>query len=170
MANTYTLISSNVLGSSAASVTFSAIPSTYTDLVLRFSGRGTAATTDAFIAITYNGTSETGYSVTRLEGSGSAAASSRASNNAREGRMPGASNTANTFGSGEVYVPNYAGSTFKPMSYDLASENNTTDAYRYATAGLFSLTSAITSIVLTPVGIGDWASGSSFYLYGIKNS
>jgi len=40
MPSTYTLISSNVLGSSAASVTFSAIPSTYTDLVLRISARG----------------------------------------------------------------------------------------------------------------------------------
>jgi hypothetical protein len=32
---TYTLIESQVLGSSAASVTFSAIPATYTDLVLK---------------------------------------------------------------------------------------------------------------------------------------
>jgi hypothetical protein len=39
MANTYTLIESQVLGSSAASVTFSAIPATYTDLVLKFSSR-----------------------------------------------------------------------------------------------------------------------------------
>ena len=38
-ANTYTLISSNVLASSAATVTFSSIPATYTDLVLRVSAR-----------------------------------------------------------------------------------------------------------------------------------
>jgi hypothetical protein len=36
MANTYTPIASNTLGASAASVTFSAIPATYTDLVMRW--------------------------------------------------------------------------------------------------------------------------------------
>ena len=41
MATTYNLISSNVLSSSAASVTFSSIPAIYTDLVLRCSTRGT---------------------------------------------------------------------------------------------------------------------------------
>ena len=46
MPSTYTLISSNVLASSAASVTFSAIPSTYTDLVVRASIRSDA-TSDA---------------------------------------------------------------------------------------------------------------------------
>jgi hypothetical protein len=45
MANTYTLIASNTLGASAASVTFSAIPSTYTDLVVRYS----AASCDAAV-------------------------------------------------------------------------------------------------------------------------
>ena len=60
-ANTYTLISSNVLGSSAASVTFSSIPATYTDLVLRVSARTDADDTSL---ITFNGTT-TGYSKTR---------------------------------------------------------------------------------------------------------
>ena len=43
---TYTLISSNVLSSSAASVTFSSIASTYTDLVLRVSARDDRAGSD----------------------------------------------------------------------------------------------------------------------------
>jgi len=51
---TYTLISSNVLTSSAASVTFSSIPATYTDLVVRLSARAT--TTASNIWVTFNGT------------------------------------------------------------------------------------------------------------------
>ena len=49
MATTYTLITSQTLASSAASVTFSSIPSTYTDLVLRVSARtDNAAVSDGF--------------------------------------------------------------------------------------------------------------------------
>lgn len=74
MANTYTLISSNTLTSSAASVTFSSIPATYTDLVLRISSRTDAAGATATVAAQFNGdTTSANYSETNLNSDGATA-------------------------------------------------------------------------------------------------
>ena len=171
MANTYTLISSNVLTSSAATVTFSAIPSTYTDLVLRWSARGTAAVSAVAIYAKLN-TSTGVYSYTLVGVDDGTVLSDRGSNqtNNDSGRFSGGSTTANTFGSGELYLPNYAGTTQKPMSSFAVSENNSSTVYRIrANAMLANVTSAVSSIELS-TSTGNFDSGSSFYLYGIKNS
>jgi hypothetical protein len=170
MPSTYTLISSNVLTSSAASVTFSAIPSTYTDLVLRVSARTDQASTDSGLRVVVNGTN-TG-SFTQLQGDGAAAASANATGNAflRIGLVNGSTSTSNTFSSQEMYIPNYAGSTNKPYSLISVREGNTTTAYIDAYAGLQSQTTSISSITVSPTSSVNLVSGSSFYLYGIKNS
>ena len=173
MPSTYTLISSNVLSSSAASVTFSAIPSTYTDLVLRVSARSDAAgLTQDNIWITFNGVGS-GYSTTALTGNGSAASSNSTSSATIIRAYNGANSngaTANSFGSAEIYIPNYAGSTAKPVSSFGVSETNSATSYLSATAGLSSATAAITSIMTMTGNGSNWLAGSSFYLYGIKNS
>lgn len=166
MATTYTLISSNTLSSSAASVTFSSIPSTYTDLVLKVSARPDSAA-DAWL--TFNSIAGTAYSSTDLQGTGSVAQSSRQSNQARIRLQNFASTTtANTFNNAEIYIPNYAVVQAKPVSGIVADERNATTAYLTATAGLCTTTDAITSVTLTYNGL--FVSGSSFYLYGISNS
>ena len=175
MANTYTLISSNVLSSSAASVTFSSIPATYTDLVLRYSVRDDSANTYGGATLKFNGSS-TGYSHTDLRTiTGTTASSSQLSNQTEEQlvySVSGGGTTANTFANSELYIPNYAGSANKCFSGDYRPENNATSAGRGPgiMAILWSNTSAITSFVLTPTFATNFVSGSSFYLYGIKNS
>lgn len=173
MANTYTLISSNVLASSAASVTFSAIPSTYTDLVLRMSARSDRAVTSQNFYVQLNSASYDGtYSFTSLRGQGSAAESVRTSVDGAfyGGYIQGSSATSNTFNSSEYYFPNYAGSTNKVASGFTAVENNSsTIEFLSAVANLRTATAAITSIVLS-LPAGNFVSGSSFYLYGIKNT
>ena len=170
MANTYQLISSNVLSSSAASVTFSSIPATFTDLVLRISARSDQASTTSGLKIVFNGTN-TG-SFTQLQGDGTGAAAASASGNAfqRIGTIDGNTATSNTFSSQEVYIPNYTSSTAKPFSTFSVQEDNTTTAYIDAFANLQNQTQAITSIVASTVAVANFVSGSSFYLYGIKNS
>ena len=171
MANTYTLISSNVLSSSAASVTFSAIPSTYTDLVLRASTRGSTASVGIQIRTRANNSSSAVYSYTMLQGTGSATSSGRLSSTTSltEAWTAGASATANTFGSWELYIPSYTASQSKPMSSFSVSENNATEAYVSAAAYLFADNTAISELnIIRPSGTFDI--GSSFYLYGIKNS
>jgi len=77
MPNTYTLISSNVLSSTAASVTFSSIPATFTDLVLRASIRGNGTQTPDVGVLNINSNGASNFSSTYLRGTGSAANSAR---------------------------------------------------------------------------------------------
>ena len=166
--STYTLISSNVLSSSAASVTFSAIPSTYTDLVVRASIRCSAGAAEDTLFVTVNGDTSSNYSRTRLQGNGSTASSARTTSatNINVGGVNAGTSTSDTFTNLELYIPNYTSTTSDPISIDSAAENNTTAATRLVNAALYRGSSAITSITF-----GDnFVSGSSFYLYGISKS
>jgi hypothetical protein len=167
MANTYTLISSVTVGSGgAASMGFTSIPATYTDLLIKTSARGTSAHIANDIILSFNGSSAD-FTGKLLYGSGSSAVSGNAGN--AIGLYVGANATASTFSNGEYYIPNYTSSNFKSTSADDVSENNATTAYQYLIASLWSQTAAITSITLTPTS-GNFVQYSTAYLYGISNA
>jgi hypothetical protein len=166
---TYTLIDSEVLASSQASVTFSSIPATYTDLVLRISARGGGTNT---INLTFNGVTTSTYSVTRLTGNGSSAASAAGSSLTAisvRGTTNNNAYTSSTFSNAEIYIPSYTASQNKPVSSFGVNENNATSSFLSVDAGLSSNTAAITSITLT-TGDTTFDTDSSFYLYGISNA
>ena len=167
MADTYTLISSVTVGAGgAAYIEFTGIPTSYTDLCVKWSGRGdNGSARDAYIS--FNGTT-TGFSYRSLIGNGATASSANASNGLI-GIFDGSVPTANTFSNGEFYIPNYQASTNKSISGDSATENNGTTAYAYLTATLSTNTSVISSLRLTPDS-GNFVQYSTAYLYGIKNS
>ena len=169
MANTFTLINSYAATGSVGSISFNSIPSTYTDLLIKFSGRTdyTGASNDG-VKISFNGSTTT-FTTRFLYGDGSAASSNTSLN--YTGGITGANSaTSNTFGSGEIYIPNYAGSTNKSVSLDTVNENNATSALAMLSATLWSTTSAITSVTLTPSFGNNWLQYSTAYIYGIKNS
>jgi len=172
MANTYQLIASNTVGSGGTgSITFSSIPSTYTDLSLRISARmSTNVGANWYdLGLTFNGSSS-GYSGRWVLGNGSTASSGTDGTSAYIIiRPPSNTATASTFGIADVYIPNYAGSNNKSVSVDNVSETNATSAIAIMTASLWSNTAAITSITLTPA-TGTIVEYSTAYLYGIKNS
>ena len=86
------------------------------------------------------------------------------------GAITAASSTSNSFNSGEIYFPNYAGSTNKVLSSTQVQETNSaTNNDIIGLAGLVSTTSAINRIDLT-TQTGNFVSGSRFDLYGIKSS
>lgn len=154
------LIQHQELSSSQASITFSSIPQTYTDLLLVVSARSTTGN-DAFV--TFNG-STANFTSRHLEGTGSSAGSfSRTDNFAGWFNASGA--TANTFGSWAMYVPNYTSANNKSFSIDSVTENNATTTRQFITAGLWSNTSAITSIAVSTSG--NMAQYSSATLYGV---
>jgi hypothetical protein len=159
-------IASNDLTATASTVTFSSIPQGYTDLKIVVSVRSTA-NGGQNMNLTFNSTTS-GYSDKILSGNGSAASSFTSGNTSRGGScvMPGADFTANTFNSGEVYIPNYTGSTAKPFSSDSGSENNATLSYLQMQATLWTGTAAISTILIDLSG-GSFAIGSTFTLYGI---
>ena len=170
MASTYTLIQSQTLASSAASVTFSTIPSTYTDLVLKASARSTGSSYTLVLKL--NGTTAN-YSDTFLQGSGSAASSSAGSAQAASYQYGGvdlSTYTANTFASAEIYIPSYTASQNKPFSNFAVTETNATAAEIFAHASLWLNTAAITTVDFSLTGGNSFVTGSSFYLYGISNA
>jgi len=172
MALTYQLISSNVLASSAASITFSSIPATYTDLVIRMSVRSDRAATTDTVKITFNNDTSSIYSYTRIRSDAATVTSGRDSAlaYANTGLTNANTSTANTFASSEIYIPSYTVSQNRPLSVFTTQEDNTTTAYIHAQANLYSSTTAISRIDLALLTGPNFLTGSSFYLYGIKNS
>jgi hypothetical protein len=165
------LITSVTVGSGGvASITLPAtgtIPATYTDLKLVYSAKATVAGTQEFINVSFNG-STSNYTLKSLQGDGSAASSNNWSFQ-WIGYAVGATATASTFSSGEMYIPNYRSSNFKAFSNDNVAERNDTNAQSLLSASLWSDTAAITTIGLSMQGGSNFVEGSTFYLYGISN-
>ena len=172
MPATYKAIATVTVGSGgAANIEFTSIPATYTDILVKYSLRGSDAANYINNRISFN-SSTSGYSSKLLYGDGSAAGSANNSVTTAvdfSAYSTGTSATASTFSSGEAYIPNYAGSNNKSLSVDHITENNATGVITALTAGLLSNSAAITSLKITP-GSGTFAQYSTATLYGIKNS
>lgn len=159
-----TLISTVTVGAGgAASIDFTSIPQTFTDLLVVFSVRSSNGAPYDSSVIWLNG-SNASISARYLSGNGSSASS--ATNSAVLVNVPGATATASTFGNSEVYIPNYTGSTNKAFSTVSIHENNAATAYQDLEAGLLSSTSAITSLSLKATA--TFVQYSTASLYGIK--
>jgi len=170
MANSITLIGSVTVGAGGSSgMSFSSIPGTYTDLIVKFSGRNNFAG-DNLVFLSINGTTSLQTS-SWLSGTGTATSQGSATSGLFSyyiARTSDAGNTSNTFGIGEVYISQYASSNYKCISVDSAQENNASAAYANLSANLWSSTSAITSLTISAQD--GWLQYSTAYLYGIKNS
>ena len=157
--STYTPIYSQTLTAAAASITFSNIPTTYTDLVI-VSSNVTCSSAGGFIALRLNGDSSSVYSNTYLTGNGTSATSGR--NSGSVAYIIGDTDTTNTTVSVN-HIMNYSNSTtFKTILSRCGYAAGSTQAF---VSGWRS-TSPVTSITLT--GNGNINSGSSFTIYGIK--
>jgi hypothetical protein len=169
--DTFVKIASVTVGSGgASSIDFTSIPSTYTDLCLKLSARSDRASTGDTLFLKFNSTSST-YTYQRIYAFGSTVG---ASNSTSAGLIAGVvtanSNTSNTFSNIETYIPNYLSGNQKSISLDGVAESNTTsDNWLNFVAGLWSGTSAITSIGLT-CDVGSFMQYSTATLYGIKSS
>jgi hypothetical protein len=144
-------------------LSFTNIPQTFTDLKIVISARIANAAAANTLYIGINGA----YSSTTsryLAGDGTSVTSS-ISGSALIGDVSANSATANTFGSVEVYIPNYRSSNFKQYISDSVSENNTTSAFTEMWAGLWSSTSAITALKFS--ASANMMQYSTITIYGI---
>jgi hypothetical protein len=157
MASTYQPIATTTLGSSASSVTFSSISGSYTDLVLVVAGTYTSGgTNDA--ALQFNSDTGSNYSWTRLLGNGSAASSSRSTNDVQiDFGLISSTNQSNSI----AHIQNYSNST----TYKTVLGRGNSTEYVGAIVGTWRNTSAITSI--TVKSAATYSSGTTFVLYGI---
>ena len=170
MPDTFIKIASVTVGSGgASSIDFTSIPSTYTDLVVKYSIRTTAANQVDYLKCEFNG-STTSYTERVLYGYGTTVGSA-SNSGSYDNIINGGANTASTFSNGEIYVPNYAGSNYKSFSSDSVAESNSTSYNMLMLAAeLWSNTSAITSIKLSDYSSSTIAQYSTATLYGISNS
>jgi hypothetical protein len=154
MPNTYVLISSaTATGGGQAAFTFSSIPSTYTDLLIKMSLRNNSNEDSLFLTI--NGT--TGllsfiniYTYCAAPVSTSASGSGSSQNSLELGGVVTSTYTASVFSNVQIYFPNYSNTSFnKSLAADTVVENNGAQAQRRMTSGLWSSTNAISSITLT---------------------
>jgi hypothetical protein len=161
----YKIASTEVGSAGAANITFSSIPSGYTDILIKLSVRSDRASVGPSIGVEINGS--TSNLTSRILAGNGATTSSATYSDAYLGDAVGANATSNTFGNQEIYFPNYSGSTNKSYSADSVGENNATTAYAILSAGLWSQTSAITSLKFYDRGVGNFVQYSTATLYGI---
>ena len=167
------LINKVTVGSGgAANISFTSIPQTYTDLVVKWSLRNSDASFRMNINVTYNAISS-GYSSTYIAGQGTGAASAAlnatGTTQIYSGEIPAATGTTSTFSNGEIYIPNYTSSNHKSASIDNVQESNqSTNVFATLVAGSVSNTAAISTVVLTP-GAGNFVQYSTAYLYGVTS-
>jgi hypothetical protein len=161
--STYTPISTQTLTADAATVTFTGIPQTYTDIVLVCNfGTSSSGRTGT---MRFNGDTGTNYSWRSIGGNGTSAQAS------------GGSNISSIYFTGQITgdgtalanvavtsIQNYSNTTtYKTV----ISRSNDAARYVELAVGTWRSTAAINRIDLARDNGTNWLSGSSFTLYGI---
>jgi hypothetical protein len=169
MAFTHKLIASSTVGSGGtAYIEFTAIPATYTDLLILCSLRSNDSRVTTWVNLKPNGSASNGTS-RQLYGNGSSAISGSLARVQLQA-VPANTATASTFGNASIYIPNYASSNNKSFSGYSVSETNATTCEIGLDANLWSDSTAISSFQIYPGDGNLWLQHSAAYLYGIKNS
>lgn len=167
MTNKFNLINSVTVGAGGAStMAFTSIPSTYTDLLIKVSAKGATVQEAGDLLLTLNG-STSNFATQRLFTFQTTVYADTQSNFV--GQVPGSKVTANTFGSAEIYIANYAAGIHKSIAGDSSVETNSADGLEYIGTTRWSDTSTVTSISLSN-NAGNFVQYSTAYLYGIVKS
>jgi hypothetical protein len=161
MPKTYEPIATQTLVSSSSTITFSSIPSTYTDLILVINGQGSVRV-DANVRVG-NGSVDTGtnYSRTGLSGNGTAASSYRVASET-SWVVDSVADSGGCLAT--LQIMNYANTTTNKSALARIAA---TISYSRAVAYLWRSTAAINIITITAPS-STYLAGSVFTLYGIK--
>jgi hypothetical protein len=177
MAKAFELITTVTVGAGGqSSIDFTSISNGYTDLFVVFSLRTTLTGGPYHFddcAIRFNGDTGNNYNrvVNRAREGGVASGSTISGNLIALYEASAADATANTFGSGQAYIADYASTAYKSVSIMGASESNNQTQVQFGfISGLWKSTSAITSIKLYSQNGTNFVQHSSASLYGIKKS
>jgi hypothetical protein len=168
MPSTYEPISTQTLATTAASVTFTSIPSTYTDLMVIISS--TATNNNYDIGMRYNSDSSTNYSMTALVFNADNSASAYAARETSVSSIRSNTNINNTIPNPlALQINNYANTNAFKTSVSRSSVPSTGYGLA-ATVGLWRSTAAINEVTFVLLGGGSttFKVGSTFTIYGIK--
>lgn len=173
MASTYEPIQTTTLGSAAASYTFSSIPSTYTDLVIIFSGQQDSVYSGRNLNIRFNGDSGTNYSSVQILAEGTGAYTGADANQTGcYGPLINSTGTTSGPSVAIMNIQNYKNtSTYKTMinyggSASTYSSGTNVGVWVGTNVSTWRNTAAITSVTVLSSN-GNLTSGSTLTLYGI---
>jgi len=160
--NNFSSIATVTVGSGgASSITFTSIPSTYTHLQIRSFAQ--QASSGGYVSVTFD--NATFAYRHYIYGSGTAVSAGADTTNA-----PGifsATATSSTF-SGSVFdILDYTSTVKNKVTRSLGGNDTNGGGGIYFMSGLFTSSSPITSITLTPIS-NNFTQYSSFALYGVK--
>lgn len=129
------IVSTTVVGSSVADITFSSLPSNYTDIVIIGFIKATASANTS-LGFQVNGDTGSNYSNTRLQGNGSVTASER--------------NSAQAYGnfSGTSYAVADTADNFSPVIFNMMNYANTTTHKTFIARGNNAATGVGASVSL----------------------
>jgi hypothetical protein len=162
MPATYEPIATTTLGSATATISFTSISASYTDI--RIVLVGSHETTASTLRMQVNSDTGTNYSYTELIGDGATASSSRGTSSSRINcGNANFNNTQPSLITADWF--SYAGSTNKTCLVTASQDRNGSGSV-LRTVGLWRSTSAITSVQLFPAS-GNFATGTTATLYGI---
>lgn len=169
--NTYEAIATQTLGSASASVTFSSIPGTYTDLILITQYMNNI---NGGLWLQYNGDSGTNYSIVNLISDATNTPATYATGNQpyiwADTYLTGTGTVATDRPMTISHIMNYADTTkFKTTlcrSGDVRTTSSTAGT-SYLGVSTWRNTSAINSITISAGGV-NFIATSTFSLYGIK--
>jgi hypothetical protein len=165
-AATYDKIATTTLSSAAASITFSSIAASWTDLRLVLTFTAAGAGQDTYMR--FNGDSATNYSGTCIDGNGTSAFSAQYTTTAQQiisFQRTYTSTTVPMLITTDIF--SYAGSTYKTNLSTTSSDTNGAGNVG-RNVGLWRSTAAITSIVLLISGATNFSIGTTATLYGLK--
>jgi len=163
--STMTPIATNTLTAAAASVAFSGIPNTYTDIVAVCQLVATSATLQNAPQLRVNSDTGSNYSATALNGNGTTAASGRWSNQTVIYADYYGILKNDGIGQMTAHYMNYSNTTtYKTVLIRSGKGNKETTA----SVGLWRNTAAIHTITFITDSPQTFAAGTTFTLYGIK--
>jgi hypothetical protein len=170
---TYELIESQILGTAAASVTFSglaAYASTYKHLQLRSTTKTSASISTANVRMRFNSDTGNNYAIHKLFGNGSSVSSiASTSRSSTVGGLAFANATTNAFSGGVCDILDAYSSTKNKTTRLLASTRiDAGTDFIQLVSGVWMNTASITSIELAYEDGGNFVTGSRFSLYGIR--
>ena len=171
----YELISTTILGSAAASVTFSGLGTSaaaYKHLQIRMTTRSSASYGDDVI-LRFNSDSGSNYSHHLIVGNGSTVNSYAGTT---QTFIKGGYTIANdqtpsqSFGAGVIDILDFASTSKNKTTRNLTGGNASGGAGSQIQlwSGAWYSTSAVTSIVLSSISAANFLTGSRFSLYGLK--
>ena len=170
MPKTYTPIATRTVDTSVTSVTFSSVPSTYTDLVLIAQYQ---CTSNGGLWIRYNGDTGTNYSVVNMIGSQNTKASYADANEPyiwADTYYQGTGTVLTDRPIVRAQIMNYSNTTAYKATLTRGDDVRTTgssDGTIYAGVSTWRNTAAINQIDVLSAS-GNFVLGSTFTLYGIK--